>query len=364
MNELKPHAREPRTHLPELRRAVPSSPDSAGSATSKLLGAAILLYLAYLLRNALIPILLAAALAAVAAPLIRQMQCRLRMPRWLAALLTYLGYLAIFAGIGLISARTLAPDLATLAGNLPQSLHQFIERLFQGEELHAFGRILNARELTDGLLAGLAKFAPKADDAFQTVILGFSAAMGVILTLVLLAYFLFDAPRILSGMLWLVPPIHRARAQRIALRAAPIVGQYVRGLVVITLYAIVLSWVATRFILNLPHAALLATAVGLLEMIPVIGPIVSTAMIGLLAIQQMTWAGFVGFALFATILRVSIDQLVGPLVLGRAMRLPPVVIILSFLVGGALLGALGVLIAVPAAAAVKVVLESLYECEA
>ncbi len=218
--------------------------------------------------------------------------------------------------------------------------------------------------MTDALLGGLSKFTPVSGNLFQRVILGFSVMTGILLTLVLLAYFMLESPRISGGLLWLVPPIHRARTRQIAMRAAPIVGQYIRGLAVITVYAIVLSWVATRFVLHLPHAALLATTVGLLEMIPVIGPVVSTALIGLLTIQQITWGGIVEFALFATILRVSIDQCVGPLVLGRALRLPPVVIILSFLFGGALLGILGVLIAVPLAAAMKVVLESIYQDEA
>ncbi len=70
------------------------------------------------------------------------------------------------------------------------------------------------------------------------------------------------------------------------------------------------------------------------------------------------------FLAFYIALRLSIDQVVGPLVLGRAVELHPVVIIFAFLAGGVLFGALGVLLAVPFAAAIKTVLSVYYETDA
>ncbi len=68
----------------------------------------------------------------------------------------------------------------------------------------------------------------------------------------------------------------------------------------------------------------------------------------------------VGLAAFAIALRLSIDQIVGPLVLGRAAQLHPVVIIFAFLTGAALFGIIGLLLAVPFAAAIKIVLMMYY----
>jgi predicted PurR-regulated permease PerM len=58
--------------------------------------------------------------------------------------------------------------------------------------------------------------------------------------------------------------------------------------------------------------------------------------------------------------RQAIDQVVGPIVLGRAVRLPPVAVIFAFLAGGALLGLLGLLLAIPAAALFKLLLDTYY----
>ena len=63
---------------------------------------------------------------------------------------------------------------------------------------------------------------------------------------------------------------------------------------------------------------------------------------------------------FENHLPASIDQLVGPLVLGRAAKVHPVVIIFSFLAGAVLFGAIGLLLAVPVAASIKIVLSIYY----
>ena len=111
---------------------------------------------------------------------------------------------------------------------------------------------------------------------------------------------------------------------------------------------------------HLPDAVLLAFTVGLLELIPVIGPFASGALVGVIAIQQ---SGIVAAALlfgFAIALRLSIDNLVGPLVLGEAARIHPVVMIVSFVCGAILFGVVGLLIAVPVAVCIKITLADYY----
>ncbi|HTW93382.1 MAG TPA: AI-2E family transporter, partial [Tepidisphaeraceae bacterium] len=72
----------------------------------------------------------------------------------------------------------------------------------------------------------------------------------------------------------------------------------------------------------------------------------------------------IGFAGFAFGLRMSIDQLIGPLVLGTAVELPAAVIIFAMLVGGAIWGFLGVFVAVPFAAFIRIALEIAYDQQA
>ena len=69
----------------------------------------------------------------------------------------------------------------------------------------------------------------------------------------------------------------------------------------------------------------------------------------------------VGFVAYYIVVRLVIDQVIGPLMLGYAARVHPVATIFSFLAGGVLFGALGLILAVPVAAAVKIVLTTVYD---
>lgn len=83
-------------------------------------------------------------------------------------------------------------------------------------------------------------------------------------------------------------------------------------------------------------------------------------LVGLTAVQQSTLWAAVLLMVFVVALRLSIDNLVGPLVLGQATRLHPVVIIAGFVCGAVLFGIVGLLLAVPAAVCIKLTLEHYY----
>jgi predicted PurR-regulated permease PerM len=107
---------------------------------------------------------------------------------------------------------------------------------------------------------------------------------------------------------------------------------------------------------------LLALLTGILEMIPVIGPVAAAVIAGLVAVHSAAGIGaIIAYALYATALRISIDQLFGPLALGTAARVHPVLVIFCFLSGAVLFGMIGVIMAIPVALAVKTTLALLYD---
>jgi predicted PurR-regulated permease PerM len=143
-------------------------------------------------------------------------------------------------------------------------------------------------------------------------------------------------------------------------KIVPALRRYLIGVVLVVAYTCAVAWIGFGPVFRLPNAVLLALAVGMLEMMPVIGPLSSAALVGIVALQQGSLyeaALLVGFVIG---LRLSIDNLVGPLVLGQAARLHPVVIIAAFVFGATLFGVIGLLLAVPAAMCVKIVLEHYY----
>src|SRR5262249_5750164 len=147
---------------------------------------------------------------------------------------------------------------------------------------------------------------------------------------------------IAAGMLRLVPPERRAFAARVCSELNPILRRYFVGIALIVVYAACAAYLGLGLILGLKHAVLLALLTGFLELIPIVGPAASATIAGLAAVNEAKSAGSVAaYIVYAFALRISIDQLVGPLVLGRAGAVSPVLVIFCFLAGGVLYGVVG-----------------------
>jgi predicted PurR-regulated permease PerM len=346
---------------PPLDPAQQRGPTGRSTRWGLIVAAAATFVLIYLLRWVLLPFVAALALAYVASPLVRWLKRRWRFPHWLAGLSVYLIYLLLIASVGLAAWLLVLPQVFSLLGNLQHLVERFIAAILNGRPIAFMGHTYTAQQLAAMLESQIVGLLGRPGQALGALTWAMDIIMGVFLTLVLLAYFIFDSARLSRGLLSLVPPRLRPRARELAMRCDPLIYNYVRGVLVIVTYAAVLTWLVTRLALHLPHAILLAIVVGLLELIPVIGPILSIVIIGLIAVERVTIGEIAGFAAFAVGLRLSIDQLVGPWVLGRAVSLPAPAVIFAFLVGGTLYGMLGVILAVPIAAIIKIVLQTYYE---
>jgi predicted PurR-regulated permease PerM len=136
--------------------------------------------------------------------------------------------------------------------------------------------------------------------------------------------------------------------------------RYLIGLFVIFVFAALTTWAFIGFVLHLSYPLLLGIITGALELVPVIGPAASAGLIGLLSLEQHGIWSLVAFTIYVTAFRLAIDRLLGPVVLGTAVALHPVVIMFAMLAGGLVLGVIGVILAVPVAASVKIVLEHYY----
>jgi predicted PurR-regulated permease PerM len=290
--------------------------------------------------------------------MVRWLQARFGLRRSVAAIGPLFILLAVLAAIGFAAKTYLLPQINSLLAD-QSILERFLNTLFRGHAITVGGKSYSAHEAAQVIIASLrANIDPSQAMADIAVVV--AAVMGAILTLVLFMYFLVDGRRIADGMLWVMPPGIRPQALAVARKAGPIIRSYVRGILIITAYATALSFVATRFVLHVQNALILSIAVGVLELVPVMGPILAVVLLAFVTIEQITFWRIVGVALFTTVLRVSIDQFVGPMVLGRVVKVPPPLIIFSFMAGGAIWGVLGVFIAIPAAAIIKVVLEEAY----
>lgn len=339
--------------MPQERRA----PVNGWAVT---LAVAVALALLYVVRLAVLPFLIAAAIAYAVRPANPWLRRRLGLSRTMAAVVTFAAIMAVLGGFGYWVALTLVADTSNALRDAPQLLHKFFFELFGAEQITLLGRPVDAARLSQQILDAIVGEIGTPQELLSVAIGGFAAITGVVLIIVLIFYFLEAGPQLAQGALWLVPPEYRDEVREIARKLDPLLQRYLLGLVAIVIFATILSWLAIRFALGLPFALMLGLLTGILELVPVLGPMTSAALVGLLALQRNGFWAVVAFAAYVTAFRLLIDRVVGPLILGRAARLHPVVVMFAFLAGGLLLGAIGVILAVPVAAIAKVVLEHYY----
>lgn len=320
---------------------------------------AVIAVLLYQIRIALVPFVFAVAVAFVSDPLIRGLQQRFGTPRWPIATILYILILVVLGGVGYWVGNIVVPDLIQLVARAPEILRHFLDQLIGSEGITLFGETYTSDKIVQalgGAMAGLIGITAAERVAGLTV----SLIVGTFLTLVLMPYFMISAPRLSAGAIWLLPPERRRSVEELLPKIVPVLRRYLIGICIVVLYTAIVAWIGFGPVFHLPNAILLALTVGILELVPVIGPFASATIVGLVAIQQNgIWIAGLLFG-FAIALRLSIDNLVGPVVLGEAARIHPVVVIMSFVCGAILFGVVGLLLAVPIAVCIKVTLQQYY----
>lgn len=181
----------------------------------------------------------------------------------------------------------------------------------------------------------------------------FSAITNTVIVLILTAYFLADMPRIRALTYRMVPHTRRPRAILMGDDVLAKVGAYVLGNLLISLIAGGLTF-AWLMIFSIPYAVLLSIMVALFDLVPVVGSsiagiaVVAAALTISLPLCLSTIAFFILY-------RTAEDYFLVPRIIGRAVKVPALVTVVAVLIGGALLGIIGALIAIPAAAALLLV---------
>jgi predicted PurR-regulated permease PerM len=347
---------------PEDHRAPAPAQERRGPVNKWALAVALAVAFAflYVVRIAVLPFLIAAAIAYIAEPGVRALQRRWHVSRAMAAFIVFLGVMAVLAALGAWTLMALEGELVDALSHVPQLLQKFLTELFGAHEFDLLGHHYVASQLAQQMADTLFGGVREPQQWVEAAVAGFALVTAIILVIVLIYYFLADGPGLAAGALWLVPPEYREEVAEVAAKIDPMLRRYITGLLVIVALATIMSWLAIAFVLHLPFAFLLALLTGLLELIPVLGPMLSATIVGLLALTEHGFWAVVAFAVYVTLFRLAIDRLFGPIILGRAVSIHPIVVMFAFLAGGLFLGVPGVILAVPAAASVKIVLDHYY----
>ena len=302
-------------------------------------------------RSVLIIIGLALFVAAGLDPVVGWL-VRHRVPRWAAVLVVIGCAAAVAAGFLAAAIPPLASEATALAHQIPHYLHSLQNRNSGLGKLnlkyHIQDRLTKLITNGGGSLVGGVLGAGK---------LVLSTASAVIAVIVLSIYFLAGLPRIKVFAYKLVPHSRRPRAILIGDEILAKVGGFVLGNFITS----VIAGLGTYFWLlafGIPYPLLLGMFVALLDLIPVIGSTIGGAVVSLVAltvslpIAIATLAFYVGY-------RLAEDYLIVPRIMGRTVQVPAIVSLIAVLIGGVLLGIIGALVAIPVAAAIRLLLHEI-----
>jgi predicted PurR-regulated permease PerM len=139
-----------------------------------------------------------------------------------------------------------------------------------------------------------------------------------------------------------------------------VLGRWLRGQLALIVLVAAVIYVILGPILHVPFALALAILTGVLEIIPLVGPMIAAALAGTVTFATHGTDTTIVVLVVYFIVRQVEDQVVMPLVIGRAVHLHPVITIFAVLVGLSTWGVLGGLLGVPVAAAINVTLHELY----
>jgi predicted PurR-regulated permease PerM len=269
------------------------------------------------------------------------------IPRIVALLIITIIFLSALTAIGFLLIPPIVNQIEQLATNLPYILDnlnptfnnlQIVIKQYQSS-------LLNLSSELGGFSAGL----------YSTTVGFFTGIVAIITILVLSFYLLLEQNSLRNFMRNLIPEEQEETVFNIIHKISTKMGNWLRGQGVLMIVIGILDWVALAAV-GVPYALTLAVWGGLTEIIPYIGP-----WMGLVPALIVAYTVSPVTALIVIIAYVLIQQLEGhllvPKMMGKAVGLSPVIIILALLIGAKLMGVLGVLISVPAAAAISVIVQ-------
>jgi predicted PurR-regulated permease PerM len=239
----------------------------------------------------------------------------------------------------------------TLFGNLPRYVRDLPDKS------RALRDLSDRYHLTDRL-SGLAATLPAkvAGSAVGFVQQFFGALVSTLTVLVLTIYFMLDMPRLRRGLVRLVPHRRRPQVADIFNVVVDKVGAYMIGNLIISLFAGVTSFLCLELV-GVPYALPLAITVAVFDLIPMIGATLGAALCVLVSMFTVgIWPGTIIVLIFFILYQQLENYLIAPRVLRNTVDLSSVAVLLVALIGGTVLGVVGAVMAIPIAAAVKVVM--------
>lgn len=335
------------------------------TSTKRIISVAVLILLAlvvYRFRGVIRPLVIALLLAFILDPIADFLTDRVRFPRGLA---TALIFLVLVVGIlGVVAAPvTVVPAVQRAVTSLQvdttaviTEIGAFLERPVQVGEY-----TLDLSSVYQELSSMLRTLVSSAAQGTLDVVLNLASGAFWLLIILMIAFYLVkDADRFTEQLDNLAPPGYHDDFVRLRLEITNVWNAFLRGQLLLGGAMFVLTTVVCTAV-GMPYAVVMGLIAGLMEFVPSVGPIVALIPAALVALFQGSnflplsnlWFAALIVGLYIVIQQIEGNLLV-PRIMGRSLNLHPLVVLIGIIAGGHLAGILGMLLAAPVLATLRV----------
>jgi predicted PurR-regulated permease PerM len=300
------------------------------------------------IRDVLVWTAAALFLAVALNPLVTRLEPKLG--RTAAALVVFIGFVALLIA-------TLAALVAPFVTQVDQLTTGLPNALEDARRNHTFAQLDSRFHLVEHARAH-ADAVPGYVFGTAGTVLGGVVAVTTVLFLTI--FLLIELPNLSRLVLGQLQPGPRERTVSIAQHANRQVGGYVFGNLLISVICGTVTW-AALYLLDVPYSLALAVFMAVFDIIPLVGATIgSIVVIGAAFLLTGTTAGIVMFAIVMIYQQIE-NHVLQPLIYGRTSQLSSLTVLLAVLVGGAALGLVGALLAIPIAGTLQAVLGEMLE---
>ncbi|HEU5214038.1 MAG TPA: AI-2E family transporter [Gaiellaceae bacterium] len=315
----------------------------AATATIVALSIIVVALALWKLRLLIALLFLGFVIASAMRPSVEWLNRRARVPRPLGVILHYVGFLAAIAlFLYLVVPAAITQIDHAIGGNVPTSTQEL-----HHAAVHSHGIRHEVLSAIDKRLRQLPSGSSLLHPAITVTKTLFEILVGILLMFAVGAYWIFERDATIGLVQSFVPRQHRRVTRDTWVLIDKKLGAFMRGqFLLVVIVATLLSF--AFWLDGEPYWLLIGAFAGVVELIPIVGPLAA----GVVAVGvglTVSWTVAIGAAVAVLVLRQLEDYVIAPRVMGHAVGLSPLVVLISVVAVGYLLGAIYVLIAIPLA---------------
>jgi predicted PurR-regulated permease PerM len=309
------------------------------------------LYLVWRIRSVIQLLVISLFFAFALFPVVDALAVKTRAPRAVVILVVYIALALLVGLIGYVVVPSVIREVHTLSHDAPhyaaQLRHNSTFRRYD-DRYHITAKLLRDTHRLPELLANAA--GPLKD-----VTVGAASFVTQLITVLAVTFLLVLHGREYAELGLSLTGERQERYRQVIIEIKDAVAGYTLGNIIISVLATLATWIVLS-ILGVPYALALGLVVGFFDFIPLVGATLGAIVVALATVPVSFPTATIVWIAFIIVWQRFEDYVVQPAVYGRSVHVNPLVTIVSLLIGAELLGILGVLLAIPCAAAIQIIL--------